>query len=88
MPAIISRNPMKPVLVEAYREKYGSNVRINGLKYDKKKDFYYADILRYIGDRRYEVVVRDATIPFKEFNNFLSYTNNKWRLEGVGWKFE
>tara|TARA_B100000989_G_scaffold153741_1_gene114698 strand:- start:1723 stop:1986 length:264 start_codon:yes stop_codon:yes gene_type:complete len=83
MPAITSKNPMKPLLVAVYREKFGEKARINGLGYNKKENFYYADILMYAGNRRYNVIKRLAKLPFNEFNNFLTHTTEKWRLEGV-----
>ena len=88
MPAITSDNPMKPILVEYYRQKYNAKVRVNGLKYNKKEDYYSADILIYRGGGEYEVLARDDKIPFERFNNNLmtykSSETHKWRLWGVG----
>ena len=87
MPAITSDNPMKPILVEYYRQKYQDKVRVNGLKYNKKEDYYSADILIYRGGGEYEVLARDDRISFKSFNNMMTYQSSethKWRLWGVG----
>ena len=88
MPAITSDNPMKPILVKYYRDKYQDKVRINGLKYNKKENYYAADILIYVSGGRYEVLKRDDKIDFEKFNNnLLTYQSSlkeAWRLWGVG----
>ena len=90
MTAITSDNPMKPILVEYYRDKWHAmpllvdkSLRINGLSYNKKENYYSADILVYTGDRKWEVVMRDSRIEFDKFNNSLTHTSEKWRLWGV-----
>ena len=81
MTAITSDNPMKPILVKYYRDKWHAmpllvdkSLRINGLSYNKKENYYSADILVYTGDRKWDVVMRDSKIEFDKFNNFFSTT--------------
>lgn len=95
MTAITSDNPMKPILVKYYRDKWNAmpllndkSLRVNCLSYNKKENYYSADILFYEGNGKWEVVMRGSRVEFDKFNwNLLSYKSSKdekWRLWGVG----